>query len=218
MGRVDIVYNCANCDLKGCSRGVFKESLSNCPNKNNEIQAKAKALYQEKENKKIAYNAALVEAQGYGRMTRIEETIYFAKKCNYKKIGLIFCTGLSKEAKVVHNILTYHGFEVVSVLCKNGEIEKSNLGISEEDTLSGKCSEIMCNPIGQALLVNEQNTDFNVIMGLCVGHDTLVMKYLEAPMTILAAKDRVTGHNPLAAIYLSESYYKRLYPKEKYRK
>jgi uncharacterized metal-binding protein len=79
------VYNCANCDLKGCSRGVFNESLSNCPNKNNEIQAKAKALYQERENKKIAYNAALVEAQGYGRMTRIEETIDFAKKCDYKK-------------------------------------------------------------------------------------------------------------------------------------
>ena len=69
----------------------------------------------------------------------------------------------------------------------------------------------MCNPIGQALLLNEQKTDFNVIMGLCVGHDTLVMKYLEAPITTLAVKDRVTGHNPLAAIYLSESYYKKLF-------
>lgn len=125
---------------------------------------------------------------------------------------------MSKEAKVVQNIFTYHGFEVISVLCKNGGIEKSYLEISEENTLSRKCGEIMCNPIGQALLVNEEKTDFNVIMGLCVGHDTLVMKYLEAPMTILAVKDRVTGHNPLAAIYLSESYYKKLYPKEKNKK
>lgn len=209
------MYTCANCALKGCSRGKIEESLPDCPNKNKEIQEKAKALYQEEENKIIAYNAALVEAQGYGQKTRIEEIIDFAKKCNYKKIGLVFCTGLSKEAKVVHNILTNHGLEVLSVLCKNGGIEKKYLEISEGDTLSGECNEIMCNPIGQALLVNEQNTDFNVILGLCVGHDTLVMKYLEAPMTTLAVKDRVTGHNPLAAIYLSESYYNKLYPKEK---
>ncbi|NLM53194.1 MAG: DUF1847 domain-containing protein [Firmicutes bacterium] len=212
------MYNCANCGLQGCTRGVLEESLPDCPNKNEEVQAKAKALYQEEENKKIAYNAALVEAQGYGIKTRIEETMDFAQKCGYKKIGLIFCKGLSKEAKIVHNIFTYHDFTVISVICKNGGTAKSFLDISEEDTISGKCDEVMCNPIGQALLMNEQQTDFNVIMGLCVGHDTLVMKYLEAPMTTLAVKDRVTGHNPLAPIYLSESYYKKLYPKAKFKK
>ncbi|WP_312907398.1 DUF1847 domain-containing protein [Tissierella praeacuta] len=209
------MYNCANCVLKGCTRGKLEESLPNCPNKNKEIQEKAKALYQEEENKKIAYNAAIVEAQGYGRKTRIEEIMDFARKCNYKKVGLLFCLGLSKEAKEVYNILTYHDFEVISVLCKNGGVGKKYLEISEEDTISGTCDEVMCNPIGQALLMNDQDTDFNIILGLCVGHDTLVMKYLNAPMTTLAVKDRVTGHNPLAAIYLSESYYKKLYSKEK---
>jgi hypothetical protein len=29
-------------------------------------------------------------------------------------------------------------------------------------------------------------------------------------MTVLAVKDRVTGHNPLAAVYLATSYYSRL--------
>lgn len=28
-------------------------------------------------------------------------------------------------------------------------------------------------------------------------------------MTTLAVKDRVTGHNPLVAIYLANSYYKK---------
>ena len=205
------MYNCAICTLKGCTRRALDESLPDCPNKNDAIQTKAKALYQEEENKKIAYNASLVEVQGYGTKTRIEEIIDFAKKCGYQIIGLVFCKGLSKEAKVVHNIFTYHELTVVSVLCKNGGIEKKFLDLTEEDTLSGDCNEVMCNPIGQALLLNEQKTDFNVIMGLCVGHDTLVMKYLEAPITTLAVKDRVTGHNPLAAIYLSESYYKKLF-------
>ena len=51
------------------------------------------------------------------------------------------------------------------------------------------------------------------MIGLCVGHDTLFMKYAKAPMTVLAVKDRVTGHNPLAAVYLAQGYYnKKFYP------
>ncbi|MCR1899939.1 DUF1847 domain-containing protein [Irregularibacter muris] len=209
------MYTCTNCVLQGCSRGKMDESLPHCPSKEKEIQEKAKKLFLEEENIKIAYNAALIEAEGYGQMTRVEEIIAFAKKCEYKKIGLVFCIGLFKEAKTFQNLLTYHDFEVISVLCKNGGIEKNYLGLDEEEKIPGECDEIMCNPIGQALLLNQQKTDFNVILGLCVGHDTLVMKYLEAPMTTLAVKDRVTGHNPLATIYLSQGYYqKKLYQKE----
>lgn len=88
-------------------------------------------------------------------------------------------------------------------------IKKEFIGIGAENRVKGSCDEVMCNPIGQALLLNEQKTDFNVILGLCVGHDTLVMKYLKAPMTVLGVKDRVTGHNPLAALYLAQGYYKK---------
>jgi len=68
----------------------------------------------------------------------------------------------------------------------------------------------MCNPILQALLLNEEKTDFNIIVGLCVGHDSLFMKYSDALTTTLIAKDRVLGHNPAAALYLSESYYTKV--------
>jgi uncharacterized metal-binding protein len=36
------------------------------------------------------------------------------------------------------------------------------------------------------------------------------MKFSEPMCTVLVAKDRVTGHNPLAAIQLYRSYYKKL--------
>lgn len=65
----------------------------------------------------------------------------------------------------------------------------------------------MCNPIGQAIFLNKAETELNLILCLCVGHDTLFMKYSEAPVTVFAAKDRVLGHNPMAALYLSDSYY-----------
>lgn len=38
--------------------------------------------------------AADVEYEGYGRLTRVEETIEFAKRMGFKKIGIATCVGL----------------------------------------------------------------------------------------------------------------------------
>ncbi|MBQ1281466.1 MAG: DUF1847 domain-containing protein, partial [Oscillospiraceae bacterium] len=71
----------------------------------------------------------------------------------------------------------------------------------------------MCNPIAQAQLMNEQKTEFNIALGLCVGHDSLFFRYSDAPVTVLATKDKVLGHNPVAALYLADGYYKnKLFP------
>ena len=203
------MYICADCTLHGCELRDMEKTPKNCPCKNAELQERAKELYKDEENYKIAHNAAIVESEGYGVLCRMEEIMLFCIKCDYKKIGLVFCIGLKNEAKEVVKILRHNGFEVVSAACKNGGIPKSTIGLTEEQTLSGCADETMCNPIGQALLMNEEKTDCNILLGLCVGHDTLVMKHLEAPTTVLAVKDRVTGHNPLAAIYGAEGYHKK---------
>lgn len=142
--------------------------------------------------------------------TRIVEICEFAKKMGYKRLGLAFCIGLAREAEVVEEILKVNGFEVVSVLCKAGRTSKSKIGIKEEEKIFQGTDESMCNPIYQARLLNHEKAELNVLLGLCVGHDSLFFKYADAPTTVLAVKDRVTGHNPLAAIYLSESYYQKL--------
>jgi len=49
-----------------------------------------------------------------------------------------------------------------------------------------------------------------VLLGLCVGHDSLFFKHATAMGTVLAVKDRLLGHNPLAAIFQYESYYRYL--------
>ncbi|MFW5937198.1 MAG: DUF1847 domain-containing protein, partial [Desulfosalsimonas sp.] len=87
-----------------------------------------------------------------------------------------------------------------------------SLGLTGEEKIRGpEAMESMCNPIVQARLLNHQNVDLAILLGLCVGHDTLFLKYCNAPCTVLAVKDRVLGHNPLAALYLSDSpYYSRL--------
>lgn len=208
------MYNCASCKGQGCYANDEKKMMKVCPTKDKEMREKARALYHEGDNMKIAHNAAEVEAQGYCQWTRIKEIIEFSKKCGYKKLGLAFCIGLSDEAEIARKIFRNHGFEVASIACKNGAIPKSEIGIESGCTVSREPEEEnMCNPIGQALFLNEEKTDLNILFGLCVGHDTLAIKYMDAPVTVLVAKDRVTGHNPIAAIYNAGSYFKeRLKP------
>ncbi|MEM2604195.1 MAG: DUF1847 domain-containing protein, partial [Candidatus Korarchaeum sp.] len=83
----------------------------------------------------------------------------------------------------------------------------SSVGLSESDKLEPGKHESICNPLVQAELLNSIGTQLNVVIGLCVGHDTLFMMSSKAPVTYLIAKDRVTGHNPAAAIY-SLDYFK----------
>jgi len=141
---------------------------------------------------------------------RIQEICEFASKMKYRRLGLISCIGLSREAAVVAEIMEAQGFEVVSVVCKAGCIPKEEINVKEHEKIRVGEYEAMCNPIYQAMLVNDAGTDFNVMMGLCVGHDALFFKYAKAPTTVLAVKDRLLGHNPLAAIYTSDTFYARL--------
>ena len=64
-------------------------------------------------------------------------------------------------------------------------------------------------------VMNRSNVDMAVMLGLCLGHDTLFIKYCRVPMTVIAVKDRVFGHNPLAALYLSGPLLRQAYGEDK---
>lgn len=123
---------------------------------------------------------------------------------------MAFCTGLAHEALVLSEILENHGFEVVTVVCKVGGVPKETIGVKDKEKVKIGQFESMCNPITQAKILNRAKTDFNIMLGLCVGHDSLFLKYIKGFTTIFAVKDRVTGHNPLAALYTHRSYYQKL--------
>jgi uncharacterized metal-binding protein len=175
--------------------------------------------YDNTEVKDFALKASLQEAECYDPLPegdrpknpRILELIQFAQKCGYKKLGLAFCGGLKNEAAVLTEILETNGFEVVSANCKVGAASKKLIGLKpEEQFLGPDMWETMCNPIAQAEILNAEEVDFAIMLGLCIGHDSLFIKYCRVPLTVIAVKDRVTGHNPLAVLYTSNSYYKRL--------
>ena len=203
------MYTYAMCGNRSCRTGELDKTPLNCPC-NEEEQEKVKELYHDEDNKKLAYCSALTEAEGYCRKTRLEEVMDFANKCGYKRLGLAYCSGLQAEAAALTRVFEARGFEVASVVCKVGCTPKEEIGIKEEEKVRIGQFETMCSPITQAMVLNEAATEFNIIMGLCVGHDSLFFKYAEAPTTVFAVKDRVLGHNPLAAIYTLDSYSERL--------
>jgi uncharacterized metal-binding protein len=112
---------------------------------------------------------------------------------------------MEKEAMMICEILS-KSFNVSSVCCKVCGIDKSYFDL---EYLHGGEKEAACNPVGQAMILNKEKTDLNIILGLCIGHDILFTKYSNAPVTTLAVKDRVLAHNPLGAIY-SGYYMERL--------
>ena len=200
--------SCIDCMVKNCSH-EDKEFPAFCPttNMDPEILGQALACYEEDENRKVMVAAAEVEFDYYCRQTRVEEIMSFAEKIGAKKIGIATCVGLLKESRTLAAIFRKRGFEVYGIGCKAGVQKKTSVGIPERCNGVG---ENMCNPILQAKMLNEAKTDLNVVVGLCVGHDSLFYKYSEALTTTAVTKDRVLGHNPVAALYTAESYYKKL--------
>jgi uncharacterized metal-binding protein len=184
-----------------------------------EVFSQAAAEYEKYAVREFARLASVQEFQCFERLSdgvraklsRIEELIQFARKCGYKKLGIAHCGGLIKEAGMLTDILENNGFEVISVQCKAGSVPKEAIGIKPEEKVAGPDKwETMCNPIAQAMIINNVHVDLAIMLGLCIGHDTLFIKYCEVPLTVLAVKDRLLAHNPLAALYLSDSYYQRL--------
>ena len=219
---------CATCTRVVCGSEHYLDGPDNCPTKTKaETIEKAVREYEKPDIKEFARQSSIQESECYQNMPegsvtrhpRVEETVQFAKKMGYRKLGIAFCVGLKDEAEMLNRILENRGFDVVSVCCKAGGIPKETIGIKEEEKIVTKFSgpghwESMCSPITQAEILNDAEVDFNILVGLCVGHDSLFIKYATAPITVLVAKDRVFGHNPVAGLYQARAYYRRLLRKE----
>lgn len=202
----DLALTCASCGLHGCYSGDLTKVPVNCPSLASGGQSQARGRYS-REDLALATTAAQVEAEGYGKLTRLEEIMLFCRKLDYEKLGLAFCIGLKKEARILTDILRHNGFQVESVICKNGSVPKAFIHIDEDQQIRPGF-EAMCNPIAQAEFLNQAKTDFNIVLGLCVGHDSLFFRHSQAPVTVFSAKDRVLAHNPMGAIYQADAYMK----------
>ena len=200
---------CSICSLHGCSKESALHLPDFCPMPTHEgLYEEALALINSETYSTFYTASSVIEKEGYGLWPRVKETMALMVKMGYKKVGLAHCLGFKKEAKILTEILEDHGLTVISALCKTGGMDKTQAQLKEEEKIREGSFEAMCNPVAQAMLLNEQGTEFNIVLGLCVGHDSLFYKFSDALCTTLVVKDRVTGHNPVAALYGADGYFK----------
>jgi len=132
---------CARCPIEPQDRLCQKEdgkSPKYCPTlKNEEAITKSQLELKKPDILEFARQASIQDGEGYGDKDlgydkvkpikpRIIETIEFAQKMNFQRLGFIFCNGLRKEAKVVEKLFASEGFEVVSAVCKLGRTPKES--------------------------------------------------------------------------------------------
>jgi len=174
---------CADCREKPCETG------RPC------VEMPFPELYHDPWARRTMRAASEVSGEFYGLLNRLEEIMEFASRMNFRKLGLAFCIGLAEEARMVAEILGRE-FEVESACCKLGGLENAALGLMDPPGPK----ESSCNPATQALALEEAGCELAVVLGLCVGHDTVFYRACRIPVTTLAVKDRVLGHNPIAAV------------------
>lgn len=207
------IHTCSDCAVLACRSRDESKYPSFCLTEHvdEKLLNDVVEIYKEDEEQgNIARVSAGIEGEFYGKLTRVEETIEFIKRMGYKKIGIASCVGLMNETRIFAKILKANKIRYYTVGCKIGAVDKTEIGVPNEKKLNRGCGhESMCNPIMQAKVLAAQGTDFNIVIGLCVGHDTLFLKNTEAPTTVMIVKDRVLGHNPVAALYTANSMYSR---------
>ncbi|MBP2134091.1 putative metal-binding protein [Methanomicrobium sp. W14] len=202
--------HCVKCNVLRCSTIEKKGRVpSSCPTvKYKDLIEETKEKYNLPENQAVIQGWQILMSrildpekprEKYS-WTRVDEIIEYAKIRGMKKLGIATCYALLFESKLLSGILEENGFEVVSVCCLCGEICPQDVGLK---------GNIFCNPILQAEVLNREKTELNIMAGLCVGHDILFLRHCKGETTPLIVKDRALGHNPVAALYISQNnFYK----------
>lgn len=152
--------------------------------------------YDDPETKKMMAASEGLGTEGGRLLCRVEEAARFAERMHYRHLGIAFCVACADEAKALHKLLARR-FDITAVCCTVGGMKKDEV-LPECAEDSGK--KVLCNPLGQAEILNRAGTELNIVVGLCLGHDILFAQNSKAPSTTLVVKDRVLVNNPSGAL------------------
>lgn len=203
--------SCVDCGRRACNTGEPEKYPDFCPTKSTDpadIDRVRETYCDGGIDSELTMLSMGIDSDFYCRYTRVEETVAFAHRMGAKKIGIAFCIALADEARIFAEVARKNGLEVVGVICKVGSIDKTEVGFEDERKHKPGGHEPVCNPITQAEYLEKAGSELNILIGLCVGHDSIFYRHSKVPVTTLCVKDRVLGHNPLAAIYTAKTFYK----------
>ncbi|HSQ42476.1 MAG TPA: DUF1847 domain-containing protein [Fibrobacteraceae bacterium] len=180
--------NCTHCQEHAC------RTLGDCSARRFDRDGALKD-YHDPANQQVVQAAAhLVDHGRGGTLNRLEEVIEYSLDRGYSHIGIAYCWSMEKEVTRIAELIRKRGLRVSAVSCTTGGLSQEQMNDQSD------IAKVGCNPLGQAKQLNAEKVDLVVAVGLCLGHDMLLQKELQAPCTTLVVKDRTSGHNPLEAI------------------
>lgn len=134
--------------------------------------------------------------RGGSKWPRLRHILEFCLASGIQKVGIGCCSLFLKEAHFVKHYLSVKDIQSIVVCCKIGGIQLKDIDINC-DSVS---EYFLCNPVGQIQIFNSQNTELNLMMGLCIGHDIIFSEMSNAPVTTLFIKEHKSGHTPYSTL------------------
>lgn len=180
--------NCTHCQEHAC------RTLGDCTALRFDKDAVRAQYAQEETQNTVQAAAHLVDGGRAGSLNRLQEIAAYALDTGMNHVGLAYCYGMEKDATEIAQYLRGQGLRVSAVSCTTGGLAQ------DEVNAHSIIHKVSCNPLGQAAQLNAENVNLIVAVGLCLGHDMLLQKQVDAPLTTLIVKDRTSAHNPLGAI------------------
>lgn len=180
-----MTFSCAHCGSFTCRGGLRDAGPDDCPMRGD--MPEFGDLYPEGPSRDFLVKAALVEAGGYCRWTRLREMAEFSHQMGYLRLGIAHCRDMAGVAKSTADALRDLGLDPV---------------------LPPPPPQPLCDPLGQARFFKSQDTAMNILAGLCVGHEAIFVQESDSPVVTFIARDTRLQHNPVAALYTSRSYLK----------
>jgi uncharacterized metal-binding protein len=194
----DTPYGCLHCATAASFAGDAARMPRTCPTRTHAEIARDAAPYLEGERQALMRAADGTPFDEEGRLrSRVDELVAFARARGMRRVGVAFCVSLIREAQELGRRLQAGGLEAALVCCRVGAIDYSEIGLPKAHP---ERFAAICNPVGQAKLLNAAKVDLVAQVGLCIGHDLVLQEECDAPVTTLVVKDRALDHDPVAAL------------------
>ena len=91
-----MALDCARCDRYACRVGRLDATPDDCPMRG--PFPSFEELYATDEARRLLYHSARVEAEGYGRWTRLREVVELARRLGVERVGVAYCPDMGREA------------------------------------------------------------------------------------------------------------------------
>ncbi len=178
-----MTVQCAECPSFVCRGGKGEAGPKFCPMHGDFPEFRE--LYRDDRARALAVRAAVIEGEGYGRWTRLQEIVEFSRAMGFRRMGIAHCPDMAPEATRTAGYFHESGLEPILPPCPPA-----------------------CAPEAQARFFAHQEVELTVLGGMCVAHEAMLVRAIQVPVVSLVARDQRLRHNPAAALYTSRSYLK----------